>query len=377
MASRRLSPFTRVFREPFALVPSHPIQKFRIKILLWLLLFLGGWAFWRWYHPTVRVEDTKIGRSNYGSKSEHWTEPRLRQLWQQESFRDLRADSQWELFLKLCDWTHRQWKNGIPKPYPPCNAIDILRMIRSGKTGGFCAQYAYVLGDVLKSYGFFNVRYVEATQANGSGHFGLEVWSDEYKKWVLLGPWRDLYYELVDSHVPANAYEVREYLHGGPEVRAVRIDGGPVTQDNREMCKYYEDFAVGLRSDLMRNPQPLTEQDRWEMFLFLKDDRNSALFKKSIPYLNVTSRFEDLYFDRNKTRVEYKVDHAHVYLGFYNDGTMPNFKCFVMRTDPTAPWQEVPEDITVDRDNGVKTLWVAGRNKFNQNGVVNRVDISW
>ena len=376
MPPKQLKKIHRLFQEPIGLIPSAYDQTRRIVILAVLFLVLLSAYFGFWYYPTVKVENNYIRKSNFRFVTEYWTEPKIRRLWQQENFKDIRADSQWGLFLKLCDWTHRQWKNGVPKPYPVCNALDILRDIRSGKTGGFCAQYAYVLGDVLKTFGFFNVRYVEATQSSGTGHFSLEAWSDEYEKWVLLGAWRDYYYVLEDSGIPANAYEVHLSLHGGPKVRAVSIDG-KVVPDNYEACKLFDNIAVSLRSDFMDNTRPLSELDRWEMFLFIRDKYTSPIFQKSVPYHNVTERVEDLYFDCNKTRVEYQRDHNHVYLHLYNDRTASNFKCFVMRNGKGSEWTEISEDLVMDRQSGPQTFWLATRNQFNQTGVINRVDIHW
>lgn len=376
MATRRSSKLIRVFREPRALFRSRASQRSRVNVLLFLLVAVAGYAFWSSYYPTVKVDHKGLRRGNYRFMAEYWTEPKLHRLWQQEDFKDLKADSQWGLFLKLCDWTHRQWKSGVPNPYPPCNAIDILREIRSGRTGGFCAQYAYVLGDVLKSVGFFNVRYIEATQPDGSGHFSLETWSDEYEKWVLLGAWRDYYYELVDTGVPANAYDVHLSLHGGPQVKAVAIDGRTIP-DNREACKFFDNIAVSLRSDFMGDLKPLTENDRWDMFLFLRDEYTSPMFRETVPYRNVTTRVEDLYFDCDQTRVEFERDHRHVYFHLYNDRTAPNFKCFVIRREPGGEWEEVQEDPVLERQKGWQTIWFATKNQFGRVGVPNQVDIFW
>ncbi len=42
-----------------------------------------------------------------------------------------------EIFKRLTIWSRKQFKPGNPDPYPMSNGLDILKDIRSGKTGGF------------------------------------------------------------------------------------------------------------------------------------------------------------------------------------------------------------------------------------------------
>ena len=179
----------------------------------------------------VRISCERIRLSNFPFHYEHWKEQRLFQLRNQENFREISGRNQFEYFLKLCDWTHRQWQRSVPDPYPLSNAIDILADIRSKKTGGFCGQYAYVLADVLKSLGFFAVRYVELWSGSGESHFVVEAWSDQYQKWAILDPDNNLFYEIEGSGRPASA-------HGCPRFAVWRktgegADGGSAGGESR------------------------------------------------------------------------------------------------------------------------------------------------
>ncbi len=346
-----------------------------------LIAFLAGtigWIFAYEYYPTVQVMDNRIIESNFSFIYEHWKEPKLRQLWLKENFKYLQANSQLDYFLQLCHWTHRQWNDSLPLPYPLCNAASILRDIRSGKTGGFCGQYGYVLGDVLKSCGFFNIRYVEAVQADGSGHFAVEVWSDEFRKWILLDPLNDLYFVLADSGVPANAYEVRESLLGRTSIKARTTEGAPLSPlEGGKFARSYRDFAVSLRSDLMRHPRPLDNQDRLDMFLAFRDRDNSDYFHEKMRYRNSTSDLEDIYYDCDKVHVEYKRRHRHIVLKFSNRGSTPNFLVFVYRTGLEQPWTPCDSKLRIDRSSGIQTLWVATKNQLGRVGTPNRVDLQW
>lgn len=102
-----------------------------------LFLALGFLLADQFSNPKITISDNQIRKSCYNFIYEHWQEPYLTQLYHNENFKEIQAGPQFELFLLLCDWTHRQWKHSMPDPYPLSNAVDILRDIRSGLTGGF------------------------------------------------------------------------------------------------------------------------------------------------------------------------------------------------------------------------------------------------
>lgn len=322
------------------------------------------------------MERTALSRSNFDFIPEHWKEPKLRELFQGEDFKNMTAPGEFELFLAGCDWTHRQWASGYPEPYPLCNAIDILRDIRGGRTGGFCGQYAYVLADVLKASGFFAVRYVELARPDGQGHFVVEAWSDEHAKWAVLDPAYNIWYRLAAGGIPASALEVRDSLFGGPAVEPVAARG-TLDPGAAGLAAFYSHVAVSLRSDLMRSTRPLTIQDRLDTFLFFKDGHTGRPYEREIPYRSVTGRREDLLYDCNMARVEVERLPDRVGLSFRTDGSMPNFMEFRVRTDPAGEWRPSPAAMGISRASGVTTVWVAAVNQFGRHGVPNRVSISW
>lgn len=339
----------------------------------------------------VEVKFDRFARSNYHFVYEHWKEKKLELLRRNEDFNQLKAPNQLGYFLALCDWTHRQWEHSVPDPYPLSNAVDILADIRSGKTGGFCGQYVYVLGDVLKSLGFFAVRYVElwSNRAVNKSHFVLEVWVDQYRKWMALDPDYNIYYEVGDTGVPANAYEIRQALFGKEKVTARSAAPGKPDPEQRVfddgVMDLYANFAVSLRSDLMRHPKPLTVQDRFAMFLFFRDANTLAFFSakgpegvKSVPYAHITERKEDLYYDCNYARVEYEVKRGKkdVRLSFFTDGSMPNFKGFMVSGDLGKTWTALPgNSFLVKGGDGPVRILAAPVNMYDRKGCLNDITI--
>jgi len=326
--------------------------------------------------PAIKVisSNTKIVKSNFDFIYEHWKEPKLLELAKQENYKEIKANDEFQLYLELCNWVHNQWPESVPDPYPLSNALDILKDIRSGKTGGFCGQYAYVLADVLKSMGYFAVRYVELWSKEKESHFVVEAWSNKYAKWVVLDANHNLYYELKDSGTPAGALEIRQSLFGGKAVVARSAQKqGQVKDDFKKHL--YANIAVSLRSDLLRHNKPLTVQDRFVMFLFYKDaNSGSGHFEKGIPYLLTTGRVQDIDYDCNRVRCEYDVDdqNQQVKVRLYTDGSTPNFKCFAVSRDKGKSWIPFKGNSFVVKKNKTQeqALWVTALNMYDRQGPV-------
>lgn len=354
----------------------------RLPVLVLLLLAIAALYFSGLLTPAgidIRIKKEVFLRSNFDFIAEHWSEKKLQQLRERENYRNLKGAHQFDLFLKLCHWVHSQWQRSVPDPYPLNNAIDILDDIREKKTGGFCGQYAFVLADVLKSLGFFNVRYVELWSNTGRSHFVVEVWSDMYEKWLVLDADYDIYYEMVESKIPANSLEVRASLFSGPGVAARSAVKGATVADDLQK-ELYANFAVSMRSDLMRSTKPLTVGDRFRTFVFYRDNHtNPAFFGQKIPYRLITNRVEDLYYDCDFVRITptVKRKEKQVELTFTTESSMPHFKAFMVRIN-RGPWQTLAgHSYLLKRKESPLRLDVAAANVFNRMGCINSVVVDF
>jgi hypothetical protein len=119
-----------------------------------------------------------------------------------------------EKILALAQWTSVQFQPTSPFPhYPPWDGQVILDRIRGGKTGGFCAQYAFVFGQACQSVGFIP-RYLDlAAPENLGGHFTTEVYVPSLHKWVVFEPEWGMYYTDQAGH-PLSAIELHEWAIG-------------------------------------------------------------------------------------------------------------------------------------------------------------------
>ncbi|MDQ1350713.1 MAG: type restriction enzyme subunit, partial [Acidobacteriota bacterium] len=103
-----------------------------------------------------------------------------------------------------------------------------------------------------------------------------EVWSDHFEKWLILDPDYNLYYEIKSTGLPANAYEVRQSLFGGAAVAARPADSSQTIKED-EQAHFYANFAVSLRSDLLRQ-NPCQAQNKDELKTLLQTKSGGVIF---------------------------------------------------------------------------------------------------
>ncbi len=88
----------------------------------------------------VRIIEERNGSIMPRSLAFHFQDvfnPRLAQLRIEENLNTVVSRGKGELdkMRLLRDWVSGQWESSMPDPYPPWDAVTILKQIRSGKTG--------------------------------------------------------------------------------------------------------------------------------------------------------------------------------------------------------------------------------------------------
>jgi len=330
--------------------------------------------------PAVpRVEVVRDGTpsvANWQLLCEDWSEPSIDELARSERLDEvLRTDGPFIAVAgSAVSWTSRQWTTGVPDPYPRSNALDILREIRAGRTSGFCGQYAYVLADVLKSLGFFAVRYLELATREGASHFVVEAWSDEHQKWVALDPQFAVYY-LGPEGVPLSGLDLHDLaVSGGYGLsRTVALEPRPPTlrlsDFPHDLVPYYYHLAASTRSDYMRHARPVTVGERFATFLYFDDPRVPA-GELQDRYPLRTSRREDLAFPVNQVYVTTRAggDGRGVWLDLSTRQTTPSFEGFEVRFDG-GPWRQLPgSELRLEPVDRPLTVEVRARNRLGRHG---------
>lgn len=188
----------------------------------------------------LRVLDAhneQIVRTSIPFKYEPLDHPHLKQLRQQYRLDDLvrGAHGELDLMLRLAQWAcnYWDWPKHITEAYPPWDALEILKPHRDGTpVGGFCQQFNLVFLQACESFGFPG-RAISISQGRlqdkleGGGHEIVELWSNEWKKWVYVDGAVAWYIVDQKTGTPLSVWQLRQrqlqLLHGesAPAVRLV------------------------------------------------------------------------------------------------------------------------------------------------------------
>jgi hypothetical protein len=190
------------------------------------------------------------------------------------------ARSDDEAFRRLMTWAGDQWQRGTPNPYPPPDARVILRDIRAGLTGGFCAQYCFVLIQAIQSFG------VPARMVTIDGHEVVEAWLRDESRWVVLDPTYSLQV-LNDRGRTLSALDIRRSREEGATLELTQ--GHHLAESKDTYLDRYRLFAVWIRNDFVSRPMNFTDFSRYRVWF---DPAQDAV----VPAESLTTPFEeDLY----------------------------------------------------------------------------------
>ncbi|HUT54734.1 MAG TPA: transglutaminase-like domain-containing protein [bacterium] len=253
----------------------------------------------------VEEQNGLIRPRSWEFRSERLDHPGLAALREREKLDEVVAAGKDELdkMALLCDWVNSQWPLGTPHPYPPWDANQILDLIRSGRTGGFCAQYAVVLAQCCLALGW-QARYLDVLTEDkkpGNGHFTVEVWSNQYDQWVLLDPFYDCRFERDGR--PLSALQVHQALVSG-EIDAVTMVVGKgknalagVKFNQKAVMEKFFHLSADPRNDHLSHP--FNFWDRADTYLSWKD---SATDGRPELYRDITDDPLDFDFPLNQAQ---------------------------------------------------------------------------
>jgi hypothetical protein len=117
---------------------------------------------------------------------------------------------EFERQVLLLDWVNRRFKSFGRPNSEARGALDILAANDAGKTF-FCAHYADTFVSAAASLGWVDrtlaLRRPDKIGSGSTEHSSTEIWSNQYRKWVMLDPTFAMYVEKAG--VPLNAFEIR------------------------------------------------------------------------------------------------------------------------------------------------------------------------
>jgi hypothetical protein len=139
--------------------------------------------------------------------------PKLKELRQKYRLDEVIAPGkdEFEKQLLLLDWANHRFKKFGKPSSPARGAREILEAIDQGHTF-FCAHYADVFASAAASMGWIDrplaLRRPDNWGSGSTEHSSTEIWSNQFRKWVMLDPTFAMYVEK--DGVPLNAWEIRQ-----------------------------------------------------------------------------------------------------------------------------------------------------------------------
>jgi hypothetical protein len=263
-----------------------------------------------------------------------------------------------EFFTRILKWTHKQWKEGNPDPYPPFNALLILDWIRQGKTAGFCAQYAQVMVQSLQSFGH-SARYVSL-----ANHEVLEVFSNQHEKWLVMDPTDGIYY--TDGKQPLNAYELYLAL---VEDRTDQIQTVGAKHDPQRITGSYGVFSIATRNDHLSQNRPPSAilKDLWKERIHLITPHSKELPYHEGKIRPVTTFVSDVYFHMNGAHVKLLQPDAAGNIILQLETDTPGFSRYQASVNG-KPDQRIPDMYIWELQTGRNTIEIAAQNLMGVTG---------
>ena len=192
-------------------------------------------------------------------------------------------ENDFDLARKLMNWCRAQWEPGRPDPYPPINAMEILREIRAKRTGGFCAQYNYIFVQGLQSFGIL------ARYATILHHEVTEVWIQQYQKWICFDPLYDAYY-TDQLGTPLTVLEIHQQVKNQ---RPVRIRANQPVADVDSHLQQFRQFAIWIKNNHISSPINFSDLEYFKVYFIESPDLKTSIPSKALSTANPA----DLYFN--------------------------------------------------------------------------------
>lgn len=286
--------------------------------------------------------------------------------------------------LHLLEWVHHRLKRHGRVKVKPRGALEILQAADEGHILN-CGFYSTALVSMAGSLGWtcraIGLKGAES-DGNGRSHSLNEIWSGQYRKWVMFDPLCNIYFEK--DGIPLNAYETRTewFVNQGKDLKIVKgktrekysISDLPV------FIKYHEGFGrldVNTRSldklAIISYIPNLNLMDAGPDYgnMFITRDA----YAEGIVYhtrKNPEDPARDPYFPINQAALTLTpLDKQSIRVRIRT--ITPNFKTFKVRLDGIT-WTDTGGSLVWDLHAGKNSLEAVSVNKYGVQGPVSQVE---
>lgn len=313
--------------------------------------------------------------------------PKLKELREKYHLDEVVAPGkdEFEKQFLLLDWVNHRFKQFGKPTSDARGALDILDAIDAGNTF-FCSHYGDVMVSAAASMGWVD-RPLALRRPNNIGegsteHTSTEIWSNQYRKWVLFDPTFAMYMEK--DGVPLSAYEFRQewFYHDAAGVTFV------LDKDHK---RYHKSDMPVFRGRYPGFGDLVLDGGATNVYAFIGYIPNTDLMNSGPDYgrmfitkdhicdgtswhqrVNPADPAHDPYFPINQSALSLKPDGSNVQVSLKT--LTPNFKTYLACFDDD-PWKPVGDHFAWPIHAGRNCLEVKTVNQFGVEGPVSKAEI--
>ena len=346
---------------------------------------------WTGALKVVDSHNEEIVRTSIPFRYEPFTDPRLKELRTRYHLDEVvgSAKTDLEVISKLAAWSSRNWpwqQWHLDQFYPSWDALDILRKLPDGKpVGGFCQQYDVVFLQACESFGFVG-RDISIDSGNLGrptvvGHEPMEIWSNQFHKWIWIDGTAAYYPEDPAAHTPLSLYEVRQrqlrVLRGQQPkpMRIVQIVDSVLKWRGLDVDMSFAEMRLIPRSNFLEQKYPIPLNNgkgpwTWNGFYVWTDEEAPA----ELIHPNLVTRYGNFEWTLNQAHYVLEPTAAAGEFRVHLDTETPGFETFLAQIDggdpspvePIFPWKLHP---------GHNRLKVWPRNNAGRDGIASWIEL--
>lgn len=275
------------------------------------------------------------------------------------------------------------------------NALKILRYTEAGKSF-HCVHFASTFMQCALSLGW-TTRYMFVQNIKNELHATNEIWSNEYKKWVMIDVTWNIHIEK--DGIPLSGLEIRNewikndghdlvYVFGDSENEArYTYKDFPIHRNDNNawiwwpideiyMTYFYEIAYIG-RNDFFSSGDG-DGSSIYDYVYIIKDELNENDNDWDFRFSQDIDNMKALYYDINRIDISYDYidwDTVQVKLDAFGDyNYTPNLKNLSIKIND-GEWEDSPDSFFWDLKSGRNILYARTVNKFNRQGPIYELEI--
>jgi len=335
------------------------------------------------------VDNEPIAYSSLPWEWEPAERPEFEILRQRENLDEVVAGSrtQFDAQVKLLDYVTKRWRHSTPFPeFPGWDALSILDRVESAGAGGYCLTFNNLLAGMCMAYGW------QARIVNVVIHEVVEVWNDEYGKWVFFdADYVNHYNYDAETGEPMSLYDLHgaylDYFFPGKKLDWMNdnfewfdlkedvpspVKRGSLTDhDYKKLTGFVNPAFMRLvpRNNWYEKPypRPLSHGSGtnwpWDGYVNWYDERTPPVRKNSW----FTDRPRDMWPDLNRVRIDAVSGFGNDRLFLRFETYTPNFCHYEVNVDDTG-WKRVTDRWTWLLQSGRNEIRVRAVNKLGAKG---------